>query len=400
MTEQVIYECASCGNTTDDRVNYIEIDEQLYCDECGTQCSRCGERIGVDGTYISDVSETWCDDCSSNYSSWCDGCEERYSDRVGHYEIVDRRDEYRCEYCASNNFMWCDDHDNYYDDYCPICEESESESSLIYDYSYKPEPIFFGTDKHDLYFGIEVEAEIWSGDIRSAALEAEGETSFYLKRDSSIGNNSRYDGFEIVSHPHTLDKWNDPDNPTISYLETIREGHRARSWDAESSCGLHIHISRAGFGSGAHTHRFLTLIYSNAVEMSKLGGRKGSTYAKFSDVYKFDDYGRPYRDFRDKIHNNRMTDRYSAVNTLNRETLELRWFQGTLKREGILANIQLAHAMVEYTRYLTVAHVREGALRWDRFAHWVTNSGAYPQLADKIERLESVSLSNKPTLNA
>jgi len=95
-----------------------------------------------------------------------------------------------------------------------------------------------------------------------------------------------------------------------------------------------------------------------------------------------------------------MTERYSAVNTLNRETLELRWFQGTLKRDGILANIQLAHAMVEYTRYITVAQVREGALRWDRFAHWVASMGTYPQLADKIARLDAVSLSIKPTLNA
>ena len=399
MSEQeTTYECASCSTTTTDRDNFIEIDEQLYCDECGNQCSRCDVRIGTDGNYIDDRHETWCDDCAGNYSSWCEGCDERYSDIVSFYDINDENYE-RCEYCANNNFNWCDDHESHFNDYCYECDTSPS-TRIIHDYGYKPDPEFMGKDKHDLYFGIEVETEIWSGDIRGSSSLAQGETTFYLKHDSSVGYNTRHGGFEVVSHPHTIDMWQDSTNPMITYLERIRDEYQARSWDAESSCGLHIHISRAGFTSGAHTHRFLTLIYSNPVEMSKLGGRKSNQYAKFNDVYKFDEYGRPYRDLRDKLHASRTTDRHSAVNVHNRDTLELRWFQGTLKREGILANIQLAHAMVEYTRYLTVAQVREGALRWDRFAYWVTNSGAYPQLTDKIERIPSVSLSNKPKLNA
>ena len=399
MSDEVtVYECASCGQTTEDEGHYIEINEKLYCDECGIQCARCDDIIGSDGYHIADRGESWCDGCRSDYASWCESCEETYSDRVSFYDINDE-DYARCEYCSSRFYSWCDTHDEYYNDYCATCDTSPS-SRTINDYSYKPDPIFIGKDKHNLYFGIEVETEIWSRDIDGASSHAQDATTFYLKHDSSIGSNSPYNGFEVVSHPHTIEAWQDPDNPMLKYLDDIRRDFQARSWDAKSSCGLHIHISRAGFGSGAHTHRFLSLVYSNAIEMSKLGGRKGSNYAKFSDVYKFDDYGRPYRDFRDKIHNCRMTERYSAVNTLNRETLELRWFQGTLKRDGIIANIQLAHAMVEYTRYLTVAQVREGALRWDRFAHWVASIGVYPQLADKIARLDSVSLSVKPTLNA
>lgn len=397
--ETVIYECADCGNTTPYEGDYTEIGEKLYCEECAIQCSRCGDRTGTDGNYINDISESWCDDCRSNYASWCDGCDETLSDRVAFYDINDEG-YVRCEYCANNFFNWCDTHDVYYNDYCTDCDEQPS-PEIIHNYQYKPEPVFVGTDKHNLHFGIEIETEIWSGDLKGSSDLAEGEETFYLKYDSSIGHNSPYSGYEVVSHPHTLDAWQALDNPMLNYLERIRDEYQARSWDAKSSCGLHIHISRAGFGSGAHTHRFLSLVYSNAVEMSKLGGRKGSTYAKFSDVYKFDDYGRPYRDFRDKIRCDRMTERYSAVNTNNRDTIELRWFQGTLKRDGILANIQLAHAMVEYTRYLTVAQVREGALRWDKFAQWVAGSGVYPQLADKIERLASIVLSNtKPLINA
>ena len=397
MTDEVNYECASCGWLTIHRDQLNEISESLYCDTCSRVCDRCEERTGDDYYYIEGIEESWCDECAMDNSTYCENCDARYDDRRVSFYTLNDTDETMCEYCASNNHSWCDDHNAYYSDECYEC--GSDPRSSIHDYSYKPDPEFIGKDRHDLYFGIEVETEVW-GDLGEAARAIGMETSFYLKNDSSIGANTKRRGFEVVSHPHTLDAWMSPDNPMLRYLEDIRRNFTARSWDAESSCGLHIHISRAGFGSGAHTHRFLSLVYSNAIEMSKLGGRKGSSYAKFSDVYKFDDYGRPYRDFRDKIHNNRMTERYSAVNTLNRETLELRWFQGTLKRDGILANIQLAHAMVEYTRYLTVAQVREGALRWDRFAHWVASMGTYPQLADKIERLDAVSLSVKPTLNA
>jgi len=255
---------------------------------------------------------------------------------------------------------------------------------------------------------------VWSGDIVGASNGVtEHAERFYLKEDGSIGrfegnividdNGQTMRGFEIVSHPYSFDYWHTPDLAIFNFMEKIRTEYKARSWDAKSSCGLHIHISRAGFSSGAHTHRFLALIYSNSIEMSKLGGRKGSSYAKFDDIWKFDDYGRPYRFYKDKVHWKRghSTERYSAVNTNNRETIELRWFRGTLNRSGILASIQLAHACVEYTRYLTVAQVRDGALRWDKFSEYVSqNREIYPDLDTKIAKLSTVNLNIRTTIEA
>ena len=170
MSEEVTYECASCSNTTTDSTNFTEINEQLYCEHCDTQCSRCDELVGDDYYYICDQSESWCESCAMDHATWCDGCDERYSDRISFYDINDR-DISRCEYCASNNYSWCDDHEEYYDDECYKCGYDPRTS--IHDYSYKPDPIFIGTDKHDLFFGIEVEAEIWSGDINGASVAAE-----------------------------------------------------------------------------------------------------------------------------------------------------------------------------------------------------------------------------------
>jgi hypothetical protein len=392
MTDQVTYTCNDCGDSSDNLGDFTELSDHLYCDDCSICCDRCGERCAREYTWVEDVGSRYCDDCYSGYASYCEGCEASYCDTSFH-NVIGRSNDY-CSYCCDNNYNFCQRCDNYYEDEC------RCRSGNINDYSYKPSPIFHGSSQYNLYFGMEIETEIWNG-FDDASSEASGsDDDFYLKHDSSIGGN--YPGFEIVSHPYSFQAWHDKANPILNYVDNIRDNYKARSWDAKSSCGIHIHISRTGFTSGSHTHRFLGFIYSNPVPLSKLGGRKGSKYASFSDVYKFDDYGRPYKDIQSKLKAGWNSDRYSAVNTNNPDTLELRWFQGTLKRSGILAHIQLAHAMVEYTRYMTVAQVRDGAFRWDRFTYYVAdNLHIYPDLHAKILRLDSISISNnRPTQNA
>lgn len=409
--EVVTYECRNCGGTTTNSDDFISYDEHWYCQDCYTTCSRCEQYTHEDDlNFISDRSESWCDDCRCNHAGWCDGCDCYYSYDTGFPEIYDGDTSY-CEGCVESRCSYCDECGEWYYDECRC---SRRRILPINNYSFKPEPNFVGIDPHNTYFGIEVETEVWSGDIIGASNGVtEHAERFYLKEDGSIGrfegnivlddNERTMRGFEIVSHPYSFDYWHTPDLAIFNFMEKIRTEYKARSWDAKSSCGLHIHISRAGFSSGAHTHRFLALIYSNSIEMSKLGGRKGSSYAKFDDIWKFDDYGRPYRFYKDKVHWKRghSTERYSAVNTNNRETIELRWFRGTLNRSGILASIQLAHACVEYTRYLTVAQVRDGALRWDKFSEYVShNREIYPDLDTKIAKLSTVNLNIRTTIEA
>jgi hypothetical protein len=217
----------------------------------------------------------------------------------------------------------------------------------------------------------------------------------YLKSDASI----RGMGFELVTHPHTLGAYEQA-SPLWDYIEKLRTDYNARSWDTDS-CGLHVHVSRSAFKSGAHTHRFLSLIYRNPREMMKLAGRKNSRYAQFSDVYKPDEWGIPQFSLADKIHNGYKTERYSAVNTNNDYTLELRFFRGNMKREGIMSALELCHASVEYTRDLSVSDVKLGMLKWEWFADWVSaNNGLYPNLYLRMSKVPSVSLDNRPLINA
>jgi hypothetical protein len=136
--------------------------------------------------------------------------------------------------------------------------------------------------------------------------------------------------------------------------------------------------------------------------MMKLGGRS-STYAKFNDVYKYDEFDRPYFTLKHKVaHPSRsMTERYSAVNTQNEHTLELRFFRGTMNPEGVLSAIQLAHATVEYTRNLTLSDVKMGALSWEWFSDWIqANNGLYPELYMRMSRVDKLVLNNTELVNA
>jgi hypothetical protein len=251
--------------------------------------------------------------------------------------------------------------------------------------------VFKGTSKHNMYLGFELETEVQSLDSGAMYASSNLDGVAYLKHDGSIGN-----GFEIVTHPHTHQQYRDNSKLLWDTIDRLRTDYGARSWDTDT-CGLHIHLSRKGFSSGAHLHRFIALVYHNAPQMMKLAGRK-TRFARFNDVYTFDEYDRPVFSIKHKVgHPNRfMSERYSAVNTQNEHTIELRFFRGTMNTSGVLSALDLAQAMVEYTRELRLDDVKLGALSWDWFADYVvSNNGLYPDLYSRLDKIQSVDI-NKP----
>jgi len=136
--------------------------------------------------------------------------------------------------------------------------------------------------------------------------------------------------------------------------------------------------------------------------MMKFAGRK-SSFARFNDCYSFDEYDKPVFSLKHKVAHPRTqnTERYSAVNTQNIDTLELRFFRGTMNSSGVLATLDMAHAMVEYTRNLRLDDVKLGALSWDWFVDWVSdNNGIYPDLYNRIHKVSSVNVNYPVTLEA
>lgn len=410
--------CEDCSTLvpSDDSVTANDGDT-LLCSDCGWNCEQCDERYTRSSytVYSNGYEQDWCQGCYENCSWYCDRCEVSHSER---YDYTNVQGEAWCEDCFNDYGWYCEDCDQGFPDgescdcdgvtsggntRCGKCGSSGN----VHNYSCKPDLVFHGFSTNKVYMGFELETQ-----IRKREMNALGEASKYaneqlapdniaiLKEDGSIGREG-YGGFEIVTQPHTLDQYRYKSDKLWDTIETLRTDYDARAWDT-TTCGLHVHVSRAGFSGGAHTHRWLTLIYKNAEHMMKLAGRK-SSYARFNDVWTFDEYDRPVFSLAHKVADPRgaNTERYSAVNTQNQHTLELRFFRGTMNKTGILSALDLVQASVEYTRHLSLSDVKMGALGWDWFIDYVEqNNGLYPDLYSRLPRLSSVDINRPITMNA
>lgn len=342
----------------DQFVTFENIEGNHYCDDCKekymdtrggedqfTYCRNCEATVHTNNTMEYD-NTTYCDTCYDENTYSCDECSEFYWDGDGH-------------------------------------ECSESGSDVIHSYSYKPSPQFFGSGRYHL--GLELEVESRDESRREGAYlvqELLGGRA-YMKDDGSLN-----DGFEIVTHPHTLQEYQQKVDWT--FLSTLkRRGYR--SWNT-STCGIHVHVSRCAFGDGgdpwnrrltasersrlilrkqSHELRFMKLIYDNQRQVERISGRS-SSFATFHD--KGELVGKVK-------YGNQNNGRYSAVNTENDSTIEVRVFRGSLRKERVLSAIEFVTASVEYTRNLKVTS-KNHALSWLGLSSFVmSNVDQYPNLA-------------------
>ena len=387
VTEESVVECAVCSTDIAPDDLYTTEMQESVCSDCARTCDHCGTCGTENDNWCVVDDDLWCEDCTDSRASYCDSCEE-YTRHSTNY--VADRDTYWCDGCTQNTFF-CDACDQYYDQgYCEEC----GDTSMIHDYNYRPDPIFHSTKSDErLFFGIEVEVEAGRNlhEASEYANQLEGMDIAYLKSDGSLSC-----GFEIVTHPMSHDYYKNEVPELFSTLDHLRENYGVKSWGT-GTCGVHVHISRTGFNGGAHMHRFLNLVYSNKDLFSTVAGRESDRWAKFDDV----DTGRgswiesgegrefmPVRSFARKLNPHRGSDRYSAVNTNNMHTLELRIFKGSTQAHVVKSYIDIAHASVEYTRTLSVREVSNGALMPEPFVDYIiSNEKLYPELVERINRL-------------
>jgi hypothetical protein len=130
----------------------------------------------------------------------------------------------------------------------------------------------------------------------------------------------------------------------------------------------------------------MKLVYDNQRQAERLAGRSSGRWASFADK------GQLVNKVK---HGWQSNDRYSAINTENSETLEVRIFKGSLKKERVLSALEFVTACVEYTRDLKVTSNNK-ALSWAKFVGYVAeNQNTYPHLFDKInESFSNDSVSN------
>lgn len=307
-------------------------------------CDRCGERIW-DSENEGDENITLCNSCYDNYYTTCEICDAVINTDDANYDDDDR------SYC-----------DECYNKHC----------GSIHNYSYKPEPIFYGTGNR--FFGVELEID--NGGKLSANADrilTAGNISaehIYIKNDGSLD-----DGMEIVTHPMTL-------NYHINYMpwreimqEAVRLGYHSHR---TNTCGLHIHVGKKSLG-GTHElqeeriSRILYFVEHHWEELLKFSRRTEAQMNKWAARYGYKN------DPSEMIEHAKKSGigRHSCVNISNYDTIEFRMFRGTLKLNSLIAAVQLVDIICEMA--ITFNDVEIKSIGWTEFAERI-DVKKYPEL--------------------
>jgi hypothetical protein len=354
---------SATSSAADERLDDLEI---KHCD--------CGHYENEGDTHTVRNDE-WCDNCFDEDAVYVEDQDEYwprddayYSDRDDCYYSYDHDDD--------------DDDDN---------EEDERERAIM---SYSTNVIsMLGktsgiTSSHFGEFTMGIELEMTSGenDSYSAAESVRsrlGSDYCIIKSDGSLPHN----GFEVVTSPQGL-------STHIDKFKAWDIDPAYRAWNT-GKCGMHVHIDSRAF-TQLTMGKFLMFINSqhNVDFIRKIAGRHPSV----------DDQARSYcaAEHQSILINPKQAvkgksgERYRMVNLCNLgvsearrlglsldnsyngkyNTVELRIFRASLKKERLLAQIEFTHAAVMFCR---VASWRD--LNGASFIKWLrTVVGQYPAL--------------------
>ncbi|MFE3230128.1 hypothetical protein [Nocardia sp. NPDC059228] len=363
-----------------------------FCDDCGERATEMRRTVD-DGTLCTHCAARWREcECCQRYTTdgastindgvVCDACRDDHYWRCSDCGLLarslrtlDNGDEVcgDCEY----QYRECGGCDRLTSNgtYCAGCESSQR-NDRVYDYSYKPDPVFHG--QGPVFLGLELEVKTPGTaledcvDIASSHLD----TVAYLKEDGSIGYGG---GFEIVTHPMSY-AW-----AIAEFPWTVLRELRIRGAYIDNHLGIHVHVSRDGFDSPAHVYRWMKFVYRNETHATRLARRRSDDWASFDP------------DARAEIVNFAKGDRfgygrYQAINVCPKDTFEVRIFASSLQPQQVQAALAFVAASVEYTRALTSGDVaRRRGWEWTAFVTWVRHHPIYLPLLAEMEALSCAS---------
>lgn len=347
-------------------------------------CSVCGASLQDEP--IHDVGgRILCDDCFCEHTVVCDNC----GDRIMRNEADGDNMVTLCRYCYEYNYTRCEEcgclvnnDDARYDDdsdyaYCEDCYRRMNAKS-IKPYLYKPEPIFYGSG--NLFMGVELEIDD-GGEFDENAQELEELANrfgvrIYCKHDGSIN-----DGFEVVSHPMTLDYHKNEMNWQEVFEKAVRLGCLSHK---TSSCGLHVHVNRSALGKDyieqeASIGRIVFFIEKHWNELVKFSRRKQENIDRWAARYETisSTTKETYKKAKDKH-----LGRYVAVNLNNYSTIEFRLFRGTLRHKTFLASLELVERICTIATRLTDKEVEE--MTWGEFVMGIDENQS-PELIEYLK---------------
>ena len=351
--------CSVCGAILDDEhLQYF--DDRVFCEvcfeRCTVTCDNCGETIWRENAE-GDSHYTLCRHCYDDCFTNCERCGRLIPTEDAYYEDGD-------------DYPYCHD--------CFVLLSKEP----IKSYNYKPEPIFYGSGS-SIFYGVELEVDKGGEDSENAQILLNIANKpierIYIKHDGSLR-----EGFEIVSHPMTLDYHTNNMNWPEIFDKAIEIDYRSHN---TSTCGLHIHINRSAFGIDDVQQekvigRLVYFVERHWTELVKLTRRTldslnhwAAKYATISETTE-----ETYKKAKDK-----RLGRYVAVNLENTNTIEFRLFRGTLRYKTFLSTLQLVDEICTCAIVMTDREMEN--MSWSEFVSRIS-----PKKTELIEYLKEKRL--------
>lgn len=342
--------------------------------QCVQHCE--GHSEHIDQNLFNDYDDEFCEPCNEDRSS----CDYRRCDVTDWSDnmVWDEQDEaHYCDYHYRVVMSERDDDEesDYDDDY--------SGRGPIQNYSFRPAPLFrlIADDdtilswnharetspvRNQPYLGFELETN-FRGEYNEQRrlnqagaqflLDAHEPNYLYIKEDGSIS------GFEIVSHPATVDAHKRLIK--LDALRTLATEYKQSSWSSVggTGAGLHVHISKNSFLKPSHIQRFQMFHDTNKAVIKKFAGRDSNRWATFErdQSTRMIDLSRGRQQY----------NRYSALNFQNSSTIELRYFRGSLEGTTLLGVLEFVHSVWKYTQVIHAKEISDGNIRWDRYRNWL-----------------------------
>ena len=245
---------------------------------------------------------TICKNCfQKNGGFKCQGCGLYYLER-------DFRKNNLCRWCYKG--MTNNDH----------------QKLFVHNYFFKPYPTFFNiSNQLKLFMGVQL--QIGGTTIQNVnKFSVQNQSQFfYIKYDSTI---PKY-GCQIVSYPATL-QYHQSNKSNWKQILKNASKYRFKSFDI-NDCGLHIHVNKDFF-----TNQQIAIIdffvNSNKQLISQVS-RRNSLFSRFLNKPIWL-YGIPLN-----------RNRHCVLNLLNENTIQFRFFKGTINYESVMAYLQFIYCL-------------------------------------------------------
>ena len=309
------YTCSCCGKHVTPNDSFINFKGKVVCSHCFetkyTKCTSC-RQIHLKSSSKEIQGKFYCNKC--------------YNDRVG-----------SCSSCGAEIIKMDNNSDGEGHYFCPTCLEIHMKYKMR-NYSFKPDPIKYkikGESNPNKYFGIELEVNMIAPtrnnkDFKNVIdlFNKDNDGLFYAKRDGSL--NSTY-GVELVSHP-------------MSYKFAVNKFHDLRAMSSllnvDSQCGIHIHVGREAILNKMHLSKLLMFFGKNHKFIEFIAQRTSNSYCGKENP----------KLLKQKIDNPQSSERHSAINLKNVNTIEFRIFKSSVEVDTIIKNIQFVDSIIEYCK--------------------------------------------------